>query len=148
MIKKPACALNILTIYMHISNACVCNKYLLNEYECIYTNIHEATWIHEFNLINICCILTEYKLGLKRDGNTQDSFLFPGSYVRGGEPRPPVFWRWFSKWGLWPSSIDTTWRLVRSAVFTACHWPPNQNSVGGGSEIFVCKSPPGESDTH
>lgn len=59
---------------MNISNVCVCNKYWSNEYECIYTNIHEATCTHTFNLTNICCILTEYKLGLGSDGSTQNSF--------------------------------------------------------------------------
>lgn len=85
MIKKSVHTLNILAIYMHISNVCVCNKYLLNEYECIYTNIHDATWTHTFNLTNACCILAEYKLGLFifSNGNTHNSFLFPRNNIEG-----------------------------------------------------------------
>jgi hypothetical protein len=76
MIKKPVYTLNILSISMHISNVCDCNKYLLGEYECIYTNIHEGTCIHTLNLRNICCVPTGYKLRLKSDENKKDKILF------------------------------------------------------------------------
>lgn len=69
MIKKFVRILNIFIIYMYILNVCVCNEYLLNEYECIYINIYEVIWIYIFNLINICFVFVECKFGLKSDGN-------------------------------------------------------------------------------
>lgn len=101
---------------MHISNVYVCNKYLLNEYECLYTNIYEATWTHTFNLTNICCILTEYKLGLKSGGNHR--FIFCSKELfKGGETCLPFFWQWFSKCSLWPAAVTSLGGLSEMQLF-------------------------------
>lgn len=138
MIKKPACTLNIRTIYMHISNVCVCNKYLLNEYNvCTQTYMKQREHVHLIWQIFVAH-LVNINLYWRLMEDTQ-SFLFPRSFSGVGETRPQYFWQWFSKCDVWPSDVGGG--LVWNADF--CHPAVgllSQNTVDGRPAIYVSKA--------
>lgn len=106
----------------------------------IYTNIYE-TWTCTFNLTNIWCVLTECKLGMKREGIT-GLFCAPKELLRGGETLIVIQ----EVWSLAQQHLHWVgWGLLRHAHFHPIIGLLNQSAAVGGPAEIVSRNLPKES---